>query len=187
MGKYIDNKAFNTSLTAYLQECDAAEAEGKEIPPIPNDIAVSFMKIANGLGSTHRFSRYTFLDEMISDAILACTAKIRNYDYKKYSNPFAYFTQICWFEFIGRISAEYEQKKAVYRVCEQLSLEEFHPDADDVDTSNAYLEFLRESIDRREFDKMHNEESAKKFVHRMLTKREKKQQATTQCALPFEE
>lgn len=170
MAKYVDNVAFNENLKTYLMMCDALEAEGEEIPPIPDCIAESFIKIANGLGSTFRFSRYTYLDEMQGDAIESCVTKIRNFDYNKYSNPFAYFTQICWFAFIGRISDEHKQKKIVYRVCENLSLEEFNLDGDEADTQNQYLEFLRDNIDQRELDKIRESETEKKFVHRMITK-----------------
>ena len=170
MAKYIDNKEFNIQLREFLIECDQAEAAGQEIPQIPRHIADSFLKIAAGLGSTYRFSRYTYLDDMVGDAVSACIIKIRNFDYEKYDNPFAYFTQICWFAFIGRIGDEHKQKKIIYRACEQLSLEEFNLDADDVDTNNQYLEFLRDNIDQRELEKLRDSEREKKFVHRMITK-----------------
>lgn len=174
MAKYIDNKEFNTRLKEYLILCDECEAEGKEIPQITHYIADSFIKIANGLGSTYRFSKYTYLEDMISDAISACVIKIRNFDYNKYENPFAYFTQICWFQFIGYIGDEYDQKKIIYRTCEALSLEEFNLDSEDNDTNNQYLEFLRENVEKRELDKLRETANEKKFVHRMLGKQKAK-------------
>ena len=176
MAKYIDNKQFNIDLTEYLMLCEECEKDGKEIPQIPRNLAESFQKIATGLSTNVRFSRYTFIDDMISDGVLACITKIIKYDFRKYNNPFAYFTQICWFEFIGRIGEEYNEKKAVYRACEELSLFDFHLDADDVDTNNQYLEFLRENIDRRELERMQQPEDKKKFVHRMVTKKNKQEE-----------
>lgn len=188
MAKYIDNEEFNRHLTEYIILCENEEKNGREAPPIPNYIAEAFIKIANGLGSTYRFSKYTYLDEMIGDAISACVIKIRNYDYKTYNNPFAYFTQICWFAFIGRAGEEYQQKRIIYRACERLSLEDFNLDADDVDTNNQYLEFLRENIDQRELDKIRETEKEKKFVHRMLTKRKAAvQEKVVDNELPFED
>jgi hypothetical protein len=174
MAKYIDNIAFNTQLRDYLISCNEAEVNGDEIPEVPHIIGDSFIKIATGLGSTFRFSKYTYLDDMIGDAVSSCFIKIRNFDYTKYDNPFAYFTQICWFAFIGRIGDEHKQKKIIYRVCENLSLEEFNLDSEDADTSNQYLEFLRENIEQRELDKIRQSETEKKFVHRMITKQKSK-------------
>lgn len=188
MAKYIDNQLFNQQLTDYLVECDAAETDGNTAPPVPAFIAESFMKIAAGLGSTYRFSRYTFLDDMLGDAISACFIKIRNFDYNQYDNPFAYFSQICWFEFIGRINKEHKQKKIIYRACEKLSLEEFNLDSDDVDTNNQYIEFLRENIEQRELDRIRESENESKFVHRMITKQKAKPvEQTTTNILQFDE
>lgn len=175
MAKYIDNQKFNEELRKFLIECDELEAKNEPIPAIPNYICESFMKIARGLGSTHRFSRYTYLDDMVSDAIEACVTKVRCFDYNKYSNPFAYFTQICWFAFIGCTGEEYKQKKIIYRACENMSLEDFNLNSDDEDVKNDYLEFLRENIDQRELDRIHQAETERKFVHRMLTKPKQKE------------
>lgn len=190
MAKYVDNVAFNEKLTEYLILCEEAEQRGEEVPPVPNYIGEIFIKIATGLGNTHRFSRYTYLDELIGDAIEACFVKVRKYNYKKYNNPFAYFTQICWFAFIGKLGEEYKQKKIIYRVCEKLSIDDFNLDTDDVDVQNQYLEFLRENIDQREFDRIRQQENDKKFVHRMISKKTDEQddeaQQITATALTFD-
>lgn len=192
MAKYIDNKLFNQQLTDYLKLCDEQESLGNPTPLIPKEIGEAFIKIANGLGDAYRFSRYPYKQDMIGDGILACTAKIRNFDYKLFSNPFAYFTQICWFEFIGRIGIEEKEDKILYKVCEQLSLDDFNLDSDDIDTQNQYLEFLREKIDQRELEKIRDttDNNKKKFVHRMLTQKksvkEEKKEELPENTLPFE-
>lgn len=173
MAKYVDNKEFNAKITEYLILCEEKELAGEEIPSVPNYIGESFLKIAEGLGSTYRFSKYTYLDEMKGDAVIACLSKIRNYNFRKYENPFAYFTQICWFAFIGRINAEDDEKKIIYKMCENMSLEEFNLDSDDVDTKNQYLDFIRENFEQRELNKIRDSEKEKKFVHRMITKQKK--------------
>lgn len=178
MAKYVDNKEFNAKITEYLILCEEKELLGEETPPVPDYIGESFLKIAEGLGSTYRFSKYTYLDEMKGDAVIACLTKIRNYNYKKYENPFAYFTQICWFAFIGRINDEDDEKKIIYKMCENMSLEEFNLDADDVDSKNQYIEFIRENFEQRELNKIRDSEKQKKFVHRMITRQKK--ETTTQ-------
>lgn len=175
MAKYVDNQTFNQQLIEYLKVCKEKEEIGEEIPQIPREIGESFIKIANGLSESYRFSRYPYRQELVGNAILACTTKIRNYDYVKFSNPFAYFTQICWFEFLGTISAEEKEDKILYKMCEQLSLEDFNLDADDVDSKNQYLEFLRDKIEQRELEKIRDttDNNKKKFVHRMITQKKK--------------
>ena len=184
MGKYVDNKEFNAKITEYLILCEEKEQVGEEIPPVPHYIGESFLKIAEGLGSIYCFSKYTYLDEMKGDAVIACLSKIRNYNFRKYDNPFAYFTQICWFAFIGRINSEDDEKKIIYKMCENMSLEEFNLDSDDVDTKNQYLDFIRENFEQRELNKIRDSEQEKKFVHRMITKQKKviapEQQSSTQ-------
>jgi hypothetical protein len=48
---------------------------------------------------------------MISDGIENCLLYIDNFDPEKYSNPFAYFTQIIYYAFLRRIQKE---KKHMY-------------------------------------------------------------------------
>lgn len=188
MAMYIDRVEFNSQLVDYLEECNRLEAEGKPINSVPELIGAQFLKIANGLARSRRWSSYTYIDEMIGDGLIACTAKIRNYDHHRYNNPFAYFTQICWFEFLGRSAEEYHQKKIIYRVCEKMSLEDFKLDADDVDNTNQYLEFVRENIDQRELDRIRDSEKEKKFVHRMITKKQPtpKKQVVTPNMITFD-
>ena len=83
MEHYINNKVFLEQLNDYKEKIKSAEDDGREIPPIPDDIAISFMKIANGLGNKPNFSNYTYKDEMISDGIENCIQYCRNFDSNK--------------------------------------------------------------------------------------------------------
>ena len=109
MEHYINNKVFLEQLNDYKEKIKSAEDDGREIPPIPDDIAISFMKIANGLGNKPNFSNYTYKDEMISDGIENCIQYCRNFDSNKSKNPFSYFTQIMRNAFLRRIEKEKKQ------------------------------------------------------------------------------
>ena len=100
MEHYINNKIFLEQLVDYKEKIKSAEDDGREIPPIPDEIAISFMKIANGLGNKPNFSNYTYRDEMISDGIENCIQYCRNFDSNKSKNPFSYFTQIIYLSLI---------------------------------------------------------------------------------------
>ena len=70
MGKYVDNKEFNAKITEYLILCEEKEQVGEEIPPVPHYIGESFLKIAEGLGSTYRaLGNYQKADEVFLHAM----------------------------------------------------------------------------------------------------------------------
>lgn len=190
MAKYIDNVKFYNDLIEYNNACNAAIDAGMPVPDVPNVLGKAYLDIAKGLASTYRFVNYTYKDDLIGDAVETCVKKTRNFDVTAYDNPFAYFTQICWFAFINYTGEEYKQKKIIYRACENLSLEDFNLDSDDVDTKNQYLEFLRENIEQRELDRLRQQTNDKKFVHRMITKQQVKETIIDEAAvtpLPFDE
>ena len=54
-------------------------------------------------------------DELVSDAIENCFLYFDNFDADKYSNPFAYFTQIIYFAFHRRISKEEKNRYIMYK------------------------------------------------------------------------
>ena len=118
MEHYIDNKVFLQQLEDYKSEIESAEMEGKDLPPIPDDIAISFMKIANGLGNRPNFVNYTYKDEMISDGIENCIQYCYNFDSSKSKNPFSYFTQIIYYAFLRRIEKEKKQAYVKYKLTE---------------------------------------------------------------------
>jgi hypothetical protein len=121
---YIDNIEFSIESEKYSQRCKKAKAkyiekhgdvtnkEWQSIRPDTTDyIAECYILIANKLSKSKNFKDYSNLwkDEMIADAILDCIKYGDRYDENKgptkYS-AFPYFTQICWFAFIGRIKKE---------------------------------------------------------------------------------
>lgn len=105
---YISNKDFTQAIVEYINLCEAEEAEGREAPVIPNNIAKQFIVLAEKLGTRYNFINYTFRDEMVSNAIFACCSKIRKFNINVSSNAFAYFTNVCWRAMVDVIN--YEQK-----------------------------------------------------------------------------
>lgn len=78
---------------------------------IPMVIATAIMQICSRLGTKYNFKNYTYIDEMINEAEVACFAAVRHkkYDPYAYENPFAYFTMIAYNEF--RKVLKQEQKE----------------------------------------------------------------------------
>jgi hypothetical protein len=67
------------------------------------------MSIADRLSRKPNFINYPYRDEMISDGIENCLLYAYNFDPKKSTNPFSYFTQIIYYAFLRRISKEKKQ------------------------------------------------------------------------------
>ena len=89
-----------------------------------------FIKIAEGLSHRPNFVRYTYREEMVMDAVENCLRAIGNYNIEAATrtgkpNAFSYFTQICYFAFIRRITKEKKQQDIKFKYIEKMGVEDF--------------------------------------------------------------
>lgn len=119
---YINNEDFLKALVSYKESVKESEEKGTTKPRIPNYIGECFLKIANNLAKRPNFCMYTYKDEMVSDAIENCVMYFENFDSEKSNNPFAYFTQICWYAFVRRIAKEKKQQYVKYKATENFGV-----------------------------------------------------------------
>ena len=120
---YINNKTLFEELCKYRERVQAAKAEGKQLPRIPEYIGECFYKIATRLSTKYRFVNYTYRDEMISDAIENCVMVVNGFDPAKSNNPFAYFTQVIRNAFFRRIMKEKKQTYIKYRSMQKMTID----------------------------------------------------------------
>lgn len=66
---YIDNRALTIAVINYNQRHKLRMEKGLPQEQIPDSIGYAIMKIADGLGSRYNFRNYTYLDEMVGDAV----------------------------------------------------------------------------------------------------------------------
>jgi hypothetical protein len=94
-------------ISDWLDARDIAIVKGVLPPPLPNALCINLMEICKKLGRRPNFNAYTYLDEMIGDAIYDCTKAVKNFkhDHVK-KNPFGYFSRVAWNAFIRRIDLE---------------------------------------------------------------------------------
>ena len=109
MAHYVDNKTLYKVMIEYKEAVKDNEESGDDPPRIPDFVGLALLKIANRLSTKPNFINYTFREEMVSDGIENCINYINNFDPKKSSNPFAYFTQIIYYAFLRRIQKEKKQ------------------------------------------------------------------------------
>jgi hypothetical protein len=85
---------------------------------------------------------------MILDAIENCLIYMDNFDPKKSSNPFAYFTQITYYAFVRRIQKEKKHLQTKYRYIESLDIDSIIRQAhDEGEYNNAFVNFLKKQAD----------------------------------------
>ena len=152
---YVNNREFSYAVVDYVKSVNEAEGNDKVPPKVTDYIATCFMKISEGLSHRPNFVRYTYRDEMVMDAVENCLRAIRNYNIETATrtgnpNAFSYFTQICFFAFIRRITKEKKQQDIKHRFIERMGVEDFMDmgmDAQAANDTRAYVDQLKSRID----------------------------------------
>ena len=153
---YVNNKEFSLAVVEYVKTVIVAKASESTIPKVPDYVATCFMKISEGLSHRPNFVRYTYREEMVMDGVENCLRAINNYKIETATrtgnpNAFSYFTQICFFAFIRRITKEKKQQEIKFRYIEKMGIEDFA--AMGMDDNGAaqtleYVDTLRQRIDQ---------------------------------------
>ena len=153
---YVNNKEFSLAVVEYVKTVIEAKSNDTQIPKVPNYVAACFMKISEGLSHRPNFVRYTYREEMVMDGVENCLRAINNYKIETATrtgnpNAFSYFTQICFFAFIRRITKEKKQQEIKFRYIERMGIEDFA--AMGMDDNGAaqtleYVDTLRQRIDQ---------------------------------------
>ena len=159
---YVNNRDFSNSVVEYVKTVREAQECDDTIPKVPDYIAISFLKIAEGLSHKSNFIRYTYREEMVMDGVENCLKAILNYNLEAATrsgnpNAFAYFTQICWYAFLRRIAKEKKQQDIKLKYISQSDTETFleNPNGDSVSKSSTlyFIDMLKGRIDKvKEFD-----------------------------------
>lgn len=161
---YVSNPAFLQALKEYKVLRDAAIAEGKPIPRIPNYIGLCIQKIANNVSFKHQYKNYPFREEMISDGIENCIRYLHNFDPEKYNNPFAYFTTIIIYAFWRRIEKEKTHLMIKNKLIQDVDLDAF--DTQEFDKDEDYRNMMKE------FLQTHNESTYEEKQRKPRKKKE---------------
>ena len=153
---YVNNKEFSLAVVEYVKTVIAAKEAETEIPKVTNYIASCFMKISEGLSHRPNFVRYTYREEMVMDGVENCLRAINNYKIETATrtgnpNAFSYFTQICFFAFIRRITKEKKQQEIKFKYIEKMGIEDFAAmgmDENGAAQTMEYVDTLRQRIDQ---------------------------------------
>ena len=151
---YVNNKEFSQAVMDYAVEAHTARENNKQVPTVTDYIAKCFIRIAEGLSHRPNFVRYTYREEMVMDAVENCLRAIGNYNIDTATrtgkpNAFSYFTQICYFAFIRRITKEKKQQDIKFKFIEKMGIEDFVAmgmDNAGAEETMAYVDTLRQRI-----------------------------------------
>ena len=147
---FIDNKEFYSAMVDYKIKVNKAREEGlerKDWPPIPRYIGKCFLDIAEHLSMRPNFSNYIYRQDMVMDAVENCVVYCYNFDPEKSKNPFSYFTQVCWYAFIRRISKEKKQIEICDKIISKSGFEEFF-EGDQMGTSSEFNS-IKDLVDQK--------------------------------------
>jgi len=76
-----------------------------------NALALMLINIAKRYSSKGSFARYTWREDMVSEAVLTCIKYLKNFNSEKSDNAFAYVTQICKNSFKAYIKKQTKHKE----------------------------------------------------------------------------
>lgn len=169
---YVNNPDFLQALKDYKEKVNAATAEGKDRPQVTNYIGECILKIANHLSYKSNFINYSYREEMISDGIENCLRYVDNFDPEKYSNPFAYFTQIIYYAFLRRIAREKKQSIIKGKLIRDIPFDSFELQGHDDDGhfTNSYIDFMQSNgtfddfVERKKEKKKKEKTALEEFI-----------------------
>ena len=165
---YVNNREFSYAVVEHVKAYNEAKEAGKVTPKIPDYVATSFLKIAEGLSHKSNFIRYTYREEMVMDAVENCLKAILNYNIEAATrtgnpNAFAYFTQICYYAFLRRIAKEKKQQDIKFKFIEKAGIEDLIAYVDENDAGDVERMFVDELKQRIGQVKAHDDQ-IKEFV-----------------------
>ena len=159
---YVNNRDFSNAVVEYVKTVREAQDCDDPIPKVPDYVAMSFLKIAEGLSHKGNFIRYTYREEMVMDGVENCLKAIMNYNIEAATrsgnpNAFSYFTQICWYAFLRRIAKEKKQQDIKMKFISQSGVETFleNPNGDSMSQASGavFIDMLKGRIDKvKEYD-----------------------------------
>jgi len=160
---YVNNREFSFAVVEHVKAYNEAKEAGKVTPKIPDYVATSFLKIAEGLSHKSNFIRYTYREEMVMDAVENCLKAILNYNIEAATrtgnpNAFAYFTQICYYAFLRRIAKEKKQQDIKFKFIEKAGIEDLIAYVDENDAGDVERMFVDELKQRIGQVKAHDDQ-----------------------------
>jgi hypothetical protein len=167
---YIDNTRFLEAIKEHKAKVLAAKEAGRQPPKLSEELGDCLLKIAQHMSYRPEFIRYSFVEEMILDAIENMIQYFDNFDPERRGErsgivtPFGYFSQITYYAFQRRILKEEKFRYTKCKVVENLfvsvdgdTLEEYNP-AINTKVAESTAEFVKRYEAREKLKKTRRDE-----------------------------
>lgn len=129
---YVDNAKLYEAMVERKRLVAEAIAAGKPIPKVSEFIGACIWKIADNLSQKYQFRHYPFREDMVGDAVLHMITKVDNFNTDYGKNPFSYFTQTAYYQFLPTILAEKKGLAVKYKLTlERIATQEVSEHDDD--------------------------------------------------------
>lgn len=115
---YVDNLKLTAEMNEWAARVKIAKANKQELPSIPPYAAECIISISENITKKHNYHMYSWLDDMVGDAIEDCVRYLHNYDPNAITrssrpNPYGYISRIVTQAFNNRI--EHEKRQDYYK------------------------------------------------------------------------
>ncbi|BAU40196.1 hypothetical protein [Ralstonia phage RSP15] len=111
---YVDKARLSAEMEAWKIKYTEAVQAGKTPPQLNNYIGQCILDICAGVAKKPNWNGYSFTEEMIGEAVIACCKYLKNYDPEKETrdgkqNAFGYISMIADTSFKATVQYEAEQ------------------------------------------------------------------------------
>lgn len=176
-GKYwVDKEEFYNAIVEH-RKTQAANPDTKIV--LSNYLAQCIINISHGVMSRYNFSRYSYRDEMISDAELTILKYFNTFDPAKSNNPYGYFWLAAYRSGQRRVILETEQNAIKAKSIQNMLLDEDAIGSDEMAEFQDYMsDFYDFDINGYEAGKKRGGKSGKsqKGHYRVTTKAQRNEE-----------
>lgn len=135
---YIDNQKFKDA----LREWKVAREASTDHVVMPRYVGESIKLIAQRMATRPNFSGYSFIDDMVGDAIVICVKYADRFDPDRGTSALGYFSQCVWMSFLGRIKKEKDQNRIKREMVKFFDVETYSTQEHDAEFNINLTEFL---------------------------------------------
>lgn len=142
---YVDNDELYRVLCEWHERKEAAIAEGKEPPKLPEYVGEVILKQVDGMATRWNFRNYTWIDEMKGEGIIKAVAAMNKFDPNRLGksgkvNPYGFINFVVWRAFGGVIGSEKKRNEELKNMMTDPGYQSFEADEfSDQDIDNSGL------------------------------------------------
>jgi DNA-directed RNA polymerase specialized sigma subunit len=129
-GNYCDNDKLLTLLNDFKILKEERLETGLPKPRVPDSIGVEIINIAENLATRFNFKKYTYIDDMVADGILAALKAVDFFDPER-GKPFTFLNFIIWRAFVNRIRKENKEHTFKESMMSNINIASFSTQEDD--------------------------------------------------------